>query len=153
MKLAVRFVLVSLVMLVGLAAASFAQRNITPQIQRDVQMEADAEHNLDVARRAFRVKKAYKEALGRFDETFAVYPDFSKMDEFYYIAGMSSYLLSQNKGKQKVDLKSPKEKERFAPEKLKDDAIGYLSAVVERYPQSRFKADAESALAEIKAEP
>ena len=152
MKLAIRFALVSMVLL-GLAGLSFAQRNITAQIQRDVQMEADAEHNLEVARRAFRVKKAYKEALGRFDETFAVYPDFSKMDEFYFIAGMSSYLLSQNKGKQKVNLKSEKEKDRYDPAKLKDDAIGYLSAIVEKYPQSKFRGEAETALTEIKAAP
>ena len=82
----------------------------------------------------------------RFEETFAAYPTFSKMDEFLYIAGMSSYYLSENKGKQKVDLKSEKEKEKFAPAKLREDAAAYLSAVVEKYPESKYRDDAEKTL-------
>src|SRR5438874_960599 len=95
-----------------------AQRNVTPAIDRDPLLEQDAKHNLDVAWQAFQLKKAYKGVILRFDETFAAYPDFSKMDEFLYLAGMSSYYLAEGKGKQKVDLKSAKEKTRFAPEKL-----------------------------------
>src|SRR5215207_10392318 len=82
-----------------------AQRNIDPVIDRDPVLELDAKHNLDVAWQSYRLKKAYKGVLMRFEETFAAYPDFSKMDEFLYLAGMSSFYLSENKGKQKVDLK------------------------------------------------
>ena len=129
-----------------------AQRNVTPAIDRDPVLEADAKHNLDVARQAFLpLKKAYKQVLLRFDETYAAYPDFSQMDEFLYMAGMSSYYLSENKGKQKVDIKSEKDMKRFAPEKLHDDAIAYLSMLVDKYPQSKFRPEAEKALAEIKA--
>src|SRR5690349_3652827 len=93
-----------------------AQRNVTPALDRDPIMEADAKHNLDVAMQAFSpLKKAYKQVLSRFEETYAAYPDFSKIDEFLYIAGMSSWYLSVNKGKQKVDLKSEKEKDKYAP--------------------------------------
>ena len=128
-----------------------AQRNVTPAIERDPVLEADAKHNLDVARQAFLpLKKAYKQVLLRFDETYAAYPDFSQMDEFLYMAGMSSYYLSENKGKQKVDTKSEKEMKRFAPDKLREDAVAYLSMVLDKYPQSKFRPDAEKTLAEIK---
>jgi len=130
-----------------------AQRNVTPAIDRDPVLEADAKHNLDVARQAFLpLKKAYKQVLLRFDETYAAYPDFSQMDEFLYIAGMSSYYLSENKGKQKVDTKSEKEMKRFAPDKLREDAVAYLSMLVDKYPQSKFRPDAEKTLVEMKSE-
>ena len=49
----------------------------------------------------------------RFDETYAAYPDFSQIDEFLYLGAMSSWYLSEGKGKQHVDPKSEKEKDRF----------------------------------------
>jgi len=92
------FGLFALLMLSSWAAA---QKNVTPAIDRDPILEQDAKHNLDVAWQAFGpARKAYKQVLLRFEETFAAYPDFSKMDEFLYLAGMSSYYLSENKGKQ-----------------------------------------------------
>src|SRR5436305_4418797 len=87
-----------------LAFTASAQRNVTPAV--DTAMEADAKHNLDVARQAFSpLKKAYKQVILRFEETYAAYPDFTGIDEFLYLAGMSSYYLSEHKGKQQVDLK------------------------------------------------
>lgn len=134
------------------SGSTYAQRNVTPAIDRDPIMEADAKHNLDVARQAYTpLKKAYKQVLLRFEETYAAYPQFSNIDEFLYLAGMSSYYLSENKGKQKVDLKSEKEKEKYDPGKLKDDAVAYLSVLIEKHPESKFKADAEKTLAELKA--
>ena len=135
----------------GLAITVVAQRNVTPAV--DPVLEADAKHNLDVARQAFTpLKQAYKQVIYRFEETYAAYPDFTGIDEFLYMAGMSSYYLSQNKGKQKVNLKSDKEKEKFAPEKLKADSIAYLSTVVDKYPDSKFVADAKKTLAILKPE-
>src|SRR5687768_2969396 len=84
-----------------MASAAIAQRNVTPAV--DPILEADAKHNLDVARQAFRLKKAYKGVLMRFEETYAAYPEFSNIEEFLYLAGMSSYYLSKNQGKQKVN--------------------------------------------------
>ena len=127
-----------------------AQRNVTPAIDRDPLMEQDAKHNLDVAKQYFLLKKAYKATLERFEETYAAYPTFSKMDEFLYYAGMSSYYLSENKGKQKIDLKREKDPAKYEPAKLKEDAVGYLSAIVEKYPESKFKNDAEKTLAVLK---
>ena len=131
--------------------SAYAQRNVTPAIDRDPLMEADAKHNLDVARQAYApLKKAYKQVLMRFEETYAAYPQFSNIDEFLYLAGMSSYYLSENKGKQKVDLKSVKEKEKYAPEKLRADAIAYLSTVVDKHPESKFVIEAQKTLAVLK---
>jgi outer membrane protein assembly factor BamD (BamD/ComL family) len=143
--------ILSLVFLV-FAAPGFAQRQIQQQIQRDPVLEADAKHNLEVAQQYFTTKKAYKAVLMRFEETFAAYPEFSKMDEFLYLAGMSSYYLSQNKGRQKIDAKATEdEKRKYAPEKLREDAVAYFSLIVEKFPQSAFKAEAEKTLKEIEA--
>ncbi|MGI8639596.1 MAG: outer membrane protein assembly factor BamD [Pyrinomonadaceae bacterium] len=131
------------------ASIIHAQKQIEPQVQRDPILEADAKHNLEVSRQYFKLKKAYKAVLMRFEETFAAYPEFSKMDEFLYLAGMSSYYLSDNKGKQKIV--SEEEKKKFAPEKLRENAVAYLSAIVEKYPQSQYKAEAEKTLKELEA--
>ena len=75
-----------LILGVGLNSV-IAQRNIDPAIDRDPLLETDAKHNLDVAWQAFKpLKKAYKQVILRFEETFAAYPEFSKMDEVLYLA-------------------------------------------------------------------
>ncbi len=144
--------LVAFVFLILLTVTpAFAQRNPTPAIARDPILEADAKHNLDVAKQAFApLKRAYKQVLLRFEETYAAYPEFSQMDEFLYLAGMSSYYLAEGKGKQKIDLRSEKEKEKFAPEKLRSDAVAYLSTVVDKYPESKFVVEAQKTLSKIK---
>ena len=137
-----------LVIIVSFSSSAFSQRNVTPAL--DPILEADAKHNLDVARQAFRLKKAYKGVLMRFEETYAAYPEFSNIEEFLYLAGMSSYYLSQNKGKQKVNLTLVKEKDKFAPEKLREDAVAYLSLLLEKNPQTQFKDEAEKVIKELK---
>jgi len=144
------FFIFSLLVFLTFASSAFAQKQIEPQIQRDPILEADASHNLEVANQYFKTKKAYKAVLMRFEETFAAYPEFSKMDEFLYLAGMSSFYLSENKGKQKVDSKSETEKKKFAPEKLREDSVAYFSMIVEKYPQSQYKAEAEKTLETLK---
>jgi len=143
-------ILASVVGFLG-APNAIAQRNIDPAIDRDPVLEADAKHNLDVAWQAFKpLKKAYKQVIMRFEETFAAYPQFSKMDEFLYLAGMSSVYLSNNAGKQKVNLTNEKEKEKYAPEKLKEDAAAYFSMLIEKFPESKYRSEAEKTLKEIK---
>lgn len=133
-----------------LTQSILAQRNVTPVV--DPVLEADAKHNLEVARQAFSpLKKAYKQVLLRFDETFAAYPDFTGMDEFLYMAGVSSYYLAEGKGKQIVNTKSEKDMKRFNPERLRIDAQAFLSMLIDKYPQSKYKEDAEKTLAEIKS--
>lgn len=125
-----------------------AQKQITPQqqAQRDPVMEADALHNLDVAWQYFKLRKAYKSVLLRTEVIIAANPDFSKFDEVLYLAGMSSYYLSEGKGKQKIDAKSEEEKAKYAPEKLREDAKEHLTELVERYPNSKYKDEAEKTL-------
>jgi outer membrane protein assembly factor BamD (BamD/ComL family) len=133
------------------SATAFAQTPIQqPIVQRDPLLEADANHNLEVAQNYFRLKKAYRAVILRFEETFAAYPDYSKMDEFLYMAGMSSFYLSNNKGKQKLDAKATEDdKKMYDPAKLREDATMYLTMVVEKYPQSKFKSDAAKTLKEL----
>ena len=145
-----KFLLPVFALLLLFSSSAIAQRNVDPVIDRDPVLEADAKHNLDVAWQAYRLKKAYKGVLMRFEETFAAYPQFSKMDEFLYLAGMSSHYLSANKGKQKVDLRLEKEKDKYAPAKLKEDAVGYLAMLIEKYPESKYREDAEKALSSLK---
>src|ERR1041384_6705968 len=98
------------------SGSALAQRNIEPKVETDPVMEQDAKHNLEVAWQYFKLKKAYKAVLSRYEETAAAYPEFSKIDEFLYLAGMSSYYLAENKGKQKIDLNTEKDREKFTPE-------------------------------------
>ena len=147
MKKAILF----LSLFIAFSTGAFAQKQIVPQVNRDPVLEADANHNLEVANQYFKTKKAYKAVLMRFEETFAAYPEYSKMDEFLYLAGMSSYYLAQNKGKQKQDSMSEDEKKKYSPEKLLENALGYFTAISEKYPQSVFKAEAERMLKEIEA--
>jgi len=125
---------------------TLAQRNVSMAIERDPLMESDAKHNLDVAWNAYKLKKAYKGVIMRFEETYAAYPEFSKIDEFLYLAGMSSFYLSENKGKQRVDLTLEKEKEKYEPAKLKEDAVAYLSTIVDKHPESKYRDDAAKTL-------
>lgn len=145
---AIIFIVLGLFILSGSVSA---QRNIEPQVERDPILEADAKHNLEVAWQYFKLKKAYKAVLLRTEETIAAHPLFSKIDEILYLSGVSSYYLSQNKGKQKVDLSLEEEKERYEPKKLREDAVAYLSQLIEQYPQSKYKDDAEKVLKEMKA--
>ena len=146
-----KFLALAFILIGTLTGAALAQKNVTPAIERDPLMEADAKHNLDVAWQSFQLKKAYKGVLSRFEETYAAYPEFSKIDEFLYLAGMSSYYLSDNKGKQKVDLKLEKEKDKFTPERLRENAVAYLSKLVEKYPDSKYVGDAKKTLDLIKS--
>lgn len=135
------------------AENSFAQKSeetTEQQVLRDPILEADSKHNLEVAWQYFKLKKAYKAVIDRCEEAIAAHPTFSKMDEFLYLSGMSSYYLSINKGKQKVDLKEEKDKERFDPATLKENAEAYLAQLVEQHPKSKYKSDAEKTLKKLK---
>lgn len=128
------------------SANSFAQKPTDPQIQRDPILEADAKHNLEVAQQYFKLKKAYKAVLMRFEETFAAHPDFSKMDEFLFMAAMSSKYLADRKGKQELVLKTDEEKKRFAPERLREDAVAYFNMLKDKYPSSKYIGETEKQL-------
>lgn len=131
--------LIALAIFVSAPAAAWAQGGAQqgPDVVRDPDMEKDSLHNLDVARQYFKLKKAYKASLARCEEIIAGNPTFSKIDEVLLIAGVSSLRLSENKGKQSV---------KTDTDKLKEDALNYLSMVVNNYPDSKFKDEALEAL-------
>lgn len=147
-----RNLLIAVITLIGLLAAGgsvFAQKQIEPKVQRDPLLEMDATHNLDVANQYFKLKKAYVGSLTRCEEIIAANPLFSRMDEVLYVAGMSSYYLSQGKGKQKPTLKTDDQKKKYDPAKLREDGLMYLAMLIENYPQSPFVADAKKTVQEI----
>ena len=118
-----------------------------PSTMRDADLEKDSFHNLEVARQYFKLKKAYFASLKRCEEIVAGNPNFAKIDEALYMAGMSSLYLSQNKGKQKV-AQIP-EQNRLTPEKYREDARNYLSQLVSEHPDSSFSKQAQDALRDL----
>jgi outer membrane protein assembly factor BamD (BamD/ComL family) len=117
--------------------AQGASRGPDPSTLRDSELERDSAHHLEVARLYFKTRKAYISALLRCEEVIAGNPTFSKLDEVLYIAGMSNFYLSEKRGKQ-----APKE----PVEKYRQDARDLLSQLVEMFPESSFRGDAEKAL-------
>jgi outer membrane protein assembly factor BamD (BamD/ComL family) len=108
-----------------------------PDVIRDPELEKDSLHNLEVARHYFKLKKAYVAALQRCEEIIAGNPVFSKIDEVLFMAGESSLKLAENKGKQASKVTS---------DKLREDARDYLSQLVNGYPDSSFRKQAEDDL-------
>lgn len=139
------FIILSFVFL-SFTATTFGQKPIDPQIQRDPILEADANHNLEVAWQYYKLKKAYKAVLMRFEETYAAHPDYSKMDEFLFMAAMSSKYLADGKGKQELVLKNEEEKKKFSPERLREDAVAYFNIIKDKYPKSKYIGETEKQL-------
>jgi outer membrane protein assembly factor BamD (BamD/ComL family) len=155
---------VMLMAVVGFAApAVLAQGNVKsgPEAStiRDAELEQDSQHNLEVARNYFNLKKAYVAALRRCEEVVASNPGFARFDEVLYLAGASSKYLAENKGKQNpsqyVTLEDGVKKTPTA-EEFREMARGYLGRLVSKYPESKFfkqaQADLES-LGEAPAKP
>jgi hypothetical protein len=111
---------------------------------RDPEIEKDSLHNLDVARQYFKLRKAYVASLERCEEIIAGDPNFSKIDEVFYLAGASSLKLANGQGKQVSKL---------SPEKLREDARTYLSKLINDYPQSSFRKSAEEDLKSLPPSP
>ena len=40
---------------------------------------------------------------------------------------------------------------RFAPDKLREDAVAYLSMLVEKYPDSKYREEAQKTLEKLKS--
>src|SRR5829696_10430487 len=145
---------VALAVLFGAAGAARAQTGTVaagpdPSTGRDAETEKSAKHELEVARHYFKNKKAYYAAFKRCEELAAGYPEFYKIDEVLYIAGMSSLLLSEGKGKQKPPASTPEKAEEFSPENMRAAARDYLTRLVTDHPQSDFLKDAKEALARL----
>jgi outer membrane protein assembly factor BamD (BamD/ComL family) len=151
MRSLLAYAFITLALLVSGAAA---QTDPKERLPLDQILEADANHNLDVAWQYFKLKKAYKAVILRTEETMAAHPTFSKMDEILYLSGMSSFYLSEGRGKQKINLERlPEEdRERYSPERLRSDAIALLSTLVEEHPESKYRDKAEKTLKKLKSD-
>jgi hypothetical protein len=146
-------------LIIGLCAAALAcaglearaqggaGRGPDPATMRDADLEKDSLHNLEVARQYFKLKKAYFASLQRAEEIIAGNPNFARIDEALYYAGMSHFYLSRNQGKQKVE--SIPEKRRLTPEKYREEARAYLSQLANDHPDSDFNKQAQDALREL----
>jgi hypothetical protein len=136
------------------AAPAWAQtgtvaRGPDPAVIKDTEVEKDARHNLEVARHYFKMKKAYYASFKRAEELIEGYPEFTRLDEALYIAGMSSLYLAEGKGKQRLPAPPPDAAEAYTPEKLRGEAQAYLSRLVKGYPESKFRKEAEEVLARL----
>lgn len=120
-----------------------------PQIQRDAELEKDSLHNLEVARHYFKLKKAYVAVLQRCEEIIAANPAFSRIDEVLYMAGQSSLNLAEGKGKQKPSqyvIHEGETKKTLTSDEFRELARGFLTQLVNSYPESSFRSEAENAL-------
>jgi outer membrane protein assembly factor BamD (BamD/ComL family) len=147
----------SVALTLGLTAGAQAQTGTVAagpdsSALRDVESEKAAKHELEVARHYFKNKKAYYAAFKRCEELAAGYPEFYKIDEVLYIAGMSSLYLSEGKGKQKPPASTPEKKEEFSPENMRETARDYLTRLVNDHPKSDFRKEAQEALASLGGE-
>lgn len=142
-------VLVSLgILITGIASAQGGAKK-GPDVNRDPDMETEAKHNLEVARQYFKLRKAYVASLQRCEEVLAANPAYSRIDEILYIAGKSSLNLAESKGKQKPDqyvVHDGDKKVTLTADEFRDKARDYLSQLVNGYPQSTFRAEAEDDL-------
>ena len=120
-----------------------------PQVTRDADLEKDSLHNLEVARHYFKTRKAYVAALQRCEEILAANPAFSKIDEVLFMAGESSLNLAEGKGKQQASLYVIHEgdaKHTLTADQFRDLARDYLSQLVNGYPDSSYRSQAEESL-------
>ena len=144
---------VALAVLCGAAGARAQSGTVAagpdPSAVRDIETEQAAKHELEVARHYFKNKKAYYAAFKRCEELAAGYPEFYKLDEVLYIAGMSSLYLSEGKGKQKLPTSTPEKAQELSPEALRANARDYLTRLVNDFPKSGFRKDAQEALARL----
>jgi outer membrane protein assembly factor BamD (BamD/ComL family) len=95
------------------------------------------------------LKKAYVAALQRCEEIIAANPAFSKIDEVLFMAGESSLHLAEGKGKQEAALYVIHEgdtKRTLTPDQFRDLARDYLSQLVNSYPDSSYRSQAEESL-------
>ena len=116
---------------------------------RDPDLERDSQHNLEVAKNYFKLKKAYVAALKRCEEIIAGNPNFAKIEEVLLMAGQSSLWLAEKKGKQSPDLYVSFEggqKRTLTAEQFREMGRGYLTKLINDYPESPYVKQAKEEL-------
>ena len=98
MKSTATVVTLSIAFLLCAAADVSAQGSARGRLDaaRDPIMETNAKHSLDVARWYLTKRKAYEGARDRLQEIVDTYPEFSRMDEVFYLLGEAYYKLDEN---------------------------------------------------------
>lgn len=130
-------------------AQSGAKGGQDPSTIRDPDLEKDSLHSLEVARLYFKLRKAYVAALQRCEEIIAGNPNFANVDEVLFMAGESARALAENKGKQAASLYvivDGNNKRTLKPEEFRELGRDYLSRLINDYPQSKFRKQAEDGL-------
>ena len=153
-----RFFFVFLILFVlCVAPSTFAQGGVKdPSTLRDPDLERDSQHNLEVAKNYFKLKKAYVASLKRCEEIIAGNPNFAKIEEVLLMAGQSSIWLSQNKGKQKPDLYvsfEGGEKRTLTSEQFLEMGKQYLNKLIAEYPNGEYAKQAQEELRALPASP
>src|SRR5262245_49743123 len=127
MKFFARIVLVGLVLIASITA-SRAQGPGKPMAPaRDPELEISAKHNLDVARWYIEKRKAFAGARDRLQEIIDTYPDFSRMDEVFFLMGEANFKLADE-----------------------DKARDYYEKLLKIYPDSEFAKKTRARLDELK---
>ena len=129
MKSIAALMTLSFALLFAGAADAYAQGAARGKVDppRDPIMETNATHSLDVARWYLTKRKAYEGARDRLQEIVDTYPEFSRMDEVFFLLGEASLKLNK-------------------PEK----AVEYYERVVKNFEGSEFVKRARERLKEIK---
>jgi hypothetical protein len=120
-----------------------------PATLRDPDLERDSNHNLEVAKNYFNLKKAYVAALKRCEEIIAGNPNFAKIEEVLLMAGQSSLRLAQGKGKQSPSLYvtfDGGEKRTLTAEQFREMGRDYLNKLIKDYPDSPYANQAQEEL-------
>jgi outer membrane protein assembly factor BamD (BamD/ComL family) len=154
MKLTILFALVLVFAAVPSTYAQGVRTGPDPSTIRDPDLERDSQHNLEVAKNYFKLKKAYVAALKRCEEIIAGNPNFAKIEEVLLMAGQSSIWLSQNKGKQRPDLYvsfEGGEKRTLTSQQFLEMGRQYLNKLVAEYPDGAFAKQAQEELRALDA--
>lgn len=117
--------------------AQTASRPPDPSIVRNAESEREAMHNLEAARLYFRLRRAYIASSQRCEDIIAANPNFSRIDEVLYIAGVSYLRLAENRGRQRSTA---------PPDRLRNEGRMYLSRLINEFPDSDFRRRAEEEL-------
>ena len=146
-------ILIVLLAFLVIAPAAYAQGGVKsgqdPSTLRDPDLERDSNHNLEVARNYFKLKKAYVASLKRCEEIIAGNPNFEKIEEVLLMAGQSSLWLSQNKGKQKPEQYvsfEGGEKRTLTSEQFREMGVEYLKKLINDHPNSPYTKQAQDEL-------
>ncbi len=126
------------------AQGGAAKNGPDPATVRDPEMERDSKKNLEAAKLYFNMRKAYRASLARCEEIIAGDPNYSRIDEVLWFAGMSNLYLAQGKGKQARDPK-------ITAEQYQAEGRRYLTQLVDNYPDSKFHKQAQTELQKLGA--